>query len=68
MYVRDFSTTVFDCVPDEILKYLGQLLIVRRNGPAGGRTPKISSSNKRAFLIPSRVEATGRKRNVISVT
>src|SRR5438445_1554668 len=32
MHVRHFGAVVFDGVPDEVLKYLGQLRIVRRDG------------------------------------
>src|ERR1700724_871914 len=31
VYVRDFGTAVLNCVPHEVLKYLGQLRIIRRD-------------------------------------
>jgi hypothetical protein len=32
VYLRDFGTAVFDCVSDEVLKYLSQLGFVRLDG------------------------------------
>jgi hypothetical protein len=31
VYAWDFGTAVLNCVPDEVLKYLGQLRIIRLN-------------------------------------
>jgi hypothetical protein len=45
VHVGDFGTSVLDCVPDEILKYLGQLRVVRPDG-----WQRIVSHHRTTFL------------------